>query len=363
MNLKKRLRSTSVKDVLADQIRRSIFEQRAIFHKIGVVIILLLVIYLSLAVFPFHFSVSESKPLLIFEKRTSVEESENFSHTEITKEMRKDMISQEKESLNLKKIPVNCPLSVSGLLLWPDNVESRALCSVVQTLNGYRIYDFNGWVKFSDLKDSRAYRYENGRHYPLKYREQENAYYVDGSYEVRVKSSEMPTVYRLRVWDRSYYIEDAIGKFLDAILFPLEHSILSCEKIATEDTMNRDRTVAINKIAKLVFDKSDQSRFAVRPNRLSDLATMYSSIQNGYTVGLSLYNEKEECRLAAYGYDKDGNLYLADAATGTPVMTGKIVPCSQKIPSGEMETWFIIEGYEDYNVVMFAQNLPQQTDP
>lgn len=210
--------------------------------------------------------------------------------------------------LKSNKLQVNTPYKINDVIMWADDLESRARGTFVNTLNGYRFCNFKGWVQF--LQNGYPYQIDkNGFHKELKYREKENAYYVDSENEIILYENPIEFKTIITLFNTRYYTN---AKFLKKI-FPEENSWFTVKDIAVQDIGKKeiDSTVIDGK----TFPKLSNSpkRFGKNTNSFNDLLKTYQSIKAGKPVVISLQSlNKGELLALVYGYTYDGNLLICD---------------------------------------------------
>lgn len=244
---------------------------------------------------------------------------------------------------------VNTPYKVNDVVMWPSDWASRANGSVVKTVNGYRFCKFKGYVQFPA---GYAYRVENGVHIPLNYRQVENAYEIDGEYEVLLYNKVLPVKYEIGLIGNKYYLDDegamsVIGKILD-ILLPSNSPLISCRQITTEDIDNEPEILVQIKPQWLSQDYPDD-RFGRNRTELSDLAQVYAHLNSGECCLVSIFVANEgEAILEVYGYNSNGGLLLADPDTLKPIGVLNIVEKVSRTMMGEdnivRREWFSFNG-------------------
>ena len=227
--------------------------------------------------------------------------------------------TQMKKKLQEEGKDYSAPFKVGNIVLWADNLSSRAHGSVVKTINGFRFCKFTGWVEFP-LKNVYAYKYENGEHKLLKYKETENAWKIDGDYEVELFDHELEPVHRFNFLNTVKYIEnDFLGNALSLIL-PKNSKFIACKEVMREDTYVDTSDLLSNNIVKIEFDANDDARFGRNFNLLSDLANLYGQLNEGRCVAVNLMSSSYgSTHVTCYGYDARGNLLIANDETLEPI--------------------------------------------
>lgn len=223
------------------------------------------------------------------------------------------------------------PYRIGNVILWADNYNYKAYGCVIETLNGYRFTNFQGWAEFPE--GNYAYQIVDGKHVLLGKREAENAWRIENSNEVVLYDEPLDMVNELKIVGLgSFYLEDDFwGNLLSAIL-PDHAGPITCDTKARIDTWVDARDEVTAPIEKIKYDTSDLSRYGRNQNRLTDLAQVYQILQDGDSVLVALNSVYDgEIIAEVYGYDADGNLLIANADTLKPVGTLSIEPKAKKI--------------------------------
>lgn len=115
-----------------------------------------------------------------------------------------------------------------------------------------------------------------------------------------------------------------------------------CIVVFTDSGKPRDIAVEVD-IVKADCTVPPDERYAVANAPLSQLEEIYVSIDNGKTKQISILTDNGEQLLTVYGYDGDGNLFVAGVDSGKPM--GKISITIQAMifyDTGEwsMRSWF-----------------------
>lgn len=239
---------------------------------------------------------------------------------------------------------IGTPYKIDDIILWPDSYSDKARGGVVRTLNGYRFSFYHGWVKFPEKVY--VYAYEEGVHRELQHREEEDAWYIDGSYEVRCYSQPLTFANRLRVpFSGNIFLDD--GKFAKTLsgILPDKGGPLTCQRVAEID---EDPDVSKDVKAPIVYpfvDKADASRFANNQNTLKDYTYVIKHIDAGYCVSVSMYSSSTgESIGVIYGYTSDGSLLVADPATLKPCGKIKVTEFAMRMMGKDgnigQYTWF-----------------------
>ena len=204
----------------------------------------------------------------------------------------------------------SAPFSINGVILWANDDFSRMTGSVAYTAFGnYEFYNFRGWAKFP--RGNYAYKYKDGIHTPLNYRDKENAYYIDEDCVVEVTDEKLETVYLVSCFGNEEYKEDSWWQgFLDAIL--PEKGIITSRKITLKDTYQNLSQDYYCRNTEVDWDLTDD-RFMTNTNSLSNLTEVLYSLKAGKCVLVSLYSqEKGESLGIIYNYNINNEFEVID---------------------------------------------------
>lgn len=211
------------------------------------------------------------------------------------------------------------PYKIDDIIFWPDDYRSKAYGGVVKTIQGYRIWNYKGWVQFPH--DYYAYAYSNGinTEIPSKTLTYENgttsrAWHIDSYNEIRFYDAPLRFVVRLRLplANNLYLTDDGFTRFLTRVL-PSEGGLVNCKRMADIDTQPDTSEPVTAPIVMPFIKKDDYSRLTKNSNTLKDLSYVYKNIDAGECVAISLYSGKVgESIGIVYGYTKDGDLLVAD---------------------------------------------------
>ncbi len=238
---------------------------------------------------------------------------------------------------------VNTPYKIHDVVLWPDDMTSRAYGGVVQTLNGYRFTNYKGWAQFPT--GTYAYKVVNGVHIALEHKEAENAFYVDSSDEIVLTDEKLEMVNELTIFGNTIYLGDSfIGNFLSSIL-PSENLTVSCRQVALIDTYEDANTDVTVNIVSIDYDTESLDKYGANNNTLENLNWVYKMIDEGSSVLANLFSSSKGSSIVEiYGYDKDGNFLIADPTTLNPVGKLTITVKGEKYMDGTGEIiqkeWF-----------------------
>ena len=255
-----------------------------------------------------------------------------------------EVVSEDKE----RGDTIGTPYKIDDIIFWPDNYESKAKGGVVRTLNGFRFCFFKGWVRFPEKVF--AYAYEDGVHRELLHREEEDAWYIDGSCEVRcyldklrfVNELELPFAGKICLDDSS------MSRMLSKIL-PDGGGIITCRRIAEIDEDQDTSIDVVNPVVMPYFDRSDLARFGKNQNMLKDYSYVIRTLEKGLCVAVSMYSPGVgEAEGVIYGYTPDGDLLVADPESLKAAGTIYVTEYAMRMmgPDGQIgqHTWFEWEG-------------------
>ena len=242
-------------------------------------------------------------------------------------------------------IDVGSAFMMNDVLLWADDKESLVKGGVSKTLSGgYHFNNFKGWAKFP--QKGIAYKYENGVHTKLKHKEKEDAWYIDGNYNVYCITEEPKMVYSYSFFGKQDYLYGSWGAFVNKIL-PSQGPI-SCKSMWLSDTFQSFSKDVTAKYTNFSEKQLIPERFAANNNTMSDLMSIYLSIQEGNAVFASIMDDElGEALVTIYGYTADGNLLISDIS-GEAHGTLYINPiCAKTLEDGIITSreWFEFEGF------------------
>lgn len=261
-----------------------------------------------------------------------------------------------KQQMEAADKSVCSPFKINNVVLWPDNLESRAHGAVVKTLVGYRFCNFQGWAQFPD--GSYVYAIEEGIHKELR-RNSEGAVYIPKSetgIAVEVYERPLEMIYQFSCCGRPLYISNAVcGEILRFLLPEKGPALFACRKMATADLdpdTSRGRETSIHTAS----TKMDDSRFGRNQILLTDLARVRKNIEEDIPVMTSLFSPiRGEAVVLIYGYTSQGDLLAADPETGEELGTLHIEERASRLYDKEGKIlqceWFLFDGlgFNSYN--------------
>ena len=221
------------------------------------------------------------------------------------------LLSIVKEKLDANESQITSPFKLHDVIMWADNLGSRARGTVVPTIRGYRFCNFVGWARFPEK--AYAYKIVDGIHVPLEYRPVEDAWRIDSEDEVVLYAQELETTYLLTAFGERYYVDDGfITKILTYIL-PKEHSFVTMKKIVVQDSWDLEVNATVTGTTMPQIDRNDMSRFGKNMVQFSDITDVYSAILGGRPVAVSLQSPAYgEVIAVVYGYTEFGDLLIAN---------------------------------------------------
>lgn len=269
---------------------------------------------------------------------------------EIKNEMnpnRKDSIVSDVKSIDKKNgKDISTPYSDEGVILWPDSYDYKAHGYVIKDYNGYIIREFKGWAQFPNTIHKHVYNYKDGKLKEMKYREREDAYYIDEDSYIVILDKEASYKYRYTILGSSYIIKNSVGGNILSFLLPSKgKTYMKCQKIPQ---LGFKDEIVTTKIKKLKFTNSLESRISKNTNSLDDLSSVMNTVKKGKCVYVSLFKDDfGESVGIVYGYDSSKNLLIADPETGK--YAGKIsveLMGKNTIQDGKLVkvTWFEYKG-------------------
>ncbi|MCI9553468.1 MAG: hypothetical protein HFE94_08045 [Acutalibacter sp.] len=254
-----------------------------------------------------------------------------------------------KQQMEAADKSVRSPFKINNVVLWPDNLESRAHGAVVKTLAGYRFCNFQGWVQFPE--GSYVYAVEDGIHKELR-RSPEGAVYIPKAETgIAVEAYERPLemIYQFSCCGRPLYISNAVcGEILRFLLPEKGPALFTCRKMATADLdpdTSRGKEISVHTTS----TQMDDSRFGRNHILLTDLAQVRRSIEENRPVISSLFSPtRGEAIVLIYGYTSQGDLLAADPETGEGLGKIHIEERASRLYDKEGKIlqyeWFLFDG-------------------
>lgn len=242
---------------------------------------------------------------------------------------------------------LSTPYKIDDIIFWPDDYKSKTFGGVVRTMWGYRFCNYTGWVRFPEKVY--AYGYKNGKHYELQHRENEDAWYIGSSDEIRLYNEQISFVHCLKIpfINTIYFDDNGFGRFLTKIL-PDKRGILTCYKASTLDTQTETEDNVMATLRCPFINRDDPSRFGQNMNTLKDLSWVRKLIEADQCVAVSLYSSNAgESIGIVYGYTKDGNLLVADESLNPVGELSSVEECARRMDKDgkiAQDSWFEFSG-------------------
>lgn len=242
---------------------------------------------------------------------------------------------------------ISTPYKIDDIIFWPDDYSSKTFGGVVRTMWGYRFCNYTGWVRFPEKVH--AYGYKDGKHYELQYRENEDAWYIASSDEIRLYNEPISFVHCLKIpfINTLYFDDNGFGRFLTKIL-PDKGGILTCYKASTLDTQPETEDNVTATLRCPFINRDDPSRFGQNMNTLKDLSWVRKLIEADQCVAVSLYSSNAgESIGIVYGYTKDGNLLVADESLNPVGELSIVEECAHRMDKDgkiAQDSWFEFKG-------------------
>lgn len=239
---------------------------------------------------------------------------------------------------------VKSAFKMNDVVMWADDKDSFIKGGVLKTVSGgYHFNNFVGWANFPS--EGTAYKYIDGVHTKLEYRETENAWYIDEDCDVYLIKDEPELVYKYECFGKNGYVYDAWGRFLNTVL--PEKGFITCRELWLADTFISIQETKTTKRRTLDESQITAERFAFNNNNLLDLMTVYQFIDKDISVFASIVDpEYGEMIVQIYGYNANGDLLISMDENGSGVL--KINPIAAKTLSSDnniiASEWFEFEG-------------------
>ena len=230
---------------------------------------------------------------------------------------------------------VSSPYKMGNVILWADDYESKATGGVVETITGYHFYNFTGYAQFPADKGNYVYGIKNNIHIPLKHLEEENAWKIKGYENIEIYNEKLKNIVEFTFFHKTVYADANIITNALAAILPNYGWVTATKKTSVDVEPDSDGwTTTSIEIPAYNFEES--LRFAKNTNTLQDLQYVRSMIQNGRCVAVSLFDSYDgEYIGVIYGYDKIGNLLIADPQTKTHVGKLYVTEIGRKVLSNE----------------------------
>lgn len=209
------------------------------------------------------------------------------------------------------------PYQIGNVILWADNEKSKAYGSIIETITGYHVCNFDGYIKVSEDK-LYVYRNSNGTRELLEYNEAANAWKVSAGDYIEIYDEPLEYTVETKILGAKFYLDyGTVSGFLAKIL--PNYGPLSAQRKTIADVDPEINNYTLADIEKPEYDALAGNRFKLNSINISDLTYVRSIISDGHCVSVSLYNDNiGEYIGIVYGYDEKGNLFVADEETLEP---------------------------------------------
>ncbi len=260
-------------------------------------------------------------------------------------EVNKTLIQLTKEKDKNDGKTIEEPFKLENVILWADDYSSKAYAVVIKSFDGYIIKNFKGWAQFPNSRHKYVCDYTNEEIRKLKYKENEDAYYIDQDCNILILDKEPEYQYRMTFIKSNYKFSNSfIGNTLSFILPNKGKTWFKCAKLPLMGEVKN----TITDIQTSKYTNSMTERLSKNTNQLTDLSGVWKSIIERKCVYVSFFNNKKgESIGIVYGYDSNGDLLIADPETKNHAGKLHITYNGQKLYDGKnikTLTWFDFEG-------------------
>lgn len=226
---------------------------------------------------------------------------------------------------------VGSPYKVGDVILWADDYDSKAYGSIVETVNGYQVCGFNGYVQFPNNKGKYAYRVKDGVRTLLDYRKEENVWKVKDGDRIELYPKRLKEIVEMDLFTYPIYLDKNPVTNAIAFLLP-DHGFITAAVKMEIDVEPDTRKNVVTEIEKPAFDSADYTRFTMNSNTLNDILFVWEAIDSRSCIAVSLFNEEQGEYLGIiYGYTQSGDLLIADMETLEPIGSIQIREMARKI--------------------------------
>lgn len=217
---------------------------------------------------------------------------------------------------------VSSPYKMDNVILWPNDINSRALGGVIKTYSGYYFYNYTGYAQFPNSENCYAYGIKGDTRVKLDYLEDENAWEINGVNEVEIYNEPLEEVIEYKLFTKTFYSK--VNGFNNVMNFILpDNGFVAARKRTIKDVEPDTSHSTTAEIVAPEFDYNNTDRFATNTNSLANLQYVREMINNNKCVAVSLFDENDgEYIGIVYGYTYSGDLLIADYKTLEPI--GKI---------------------------------------
>ena len=220
----------------------------------------------------------------------------------------------------------------------------------------FYIKDFAGWIL---LKDTSGYPYisskENIWTIPEYKQDGADVYIsIPGTCTLQILSAASKPVTVVRLSGNTFQMKDSAARkpltFLSGILFPQKSECpwnIGDIYQTTEFHLSKEPETVLAEAVMPKFNEKSTDRFTKPDFTLAALDKVYKLIDSGKTCMVSLYSQSGEALAIVYGYDCNGNLYVADYKSSQPKGKINVYPKANLCYNGEtlsMSDWYEFEG-------------------
>ena len=252
----------------------------------------------------------------------------NYYDTSIVVNIQKELDNQENKT-------VSSAYKMGNVILWADDYVSKAAGGVVETVNGYHFYNFSGYAQFPSEKGSYVYGVKNNIHTQLKHLETEDAWKIDGYENVEVYEEKLKDIVEFSFFNKVVYANSNVFTRAMATILPNTGWVTATKKTSIDVEPDSEGWTTCT-IETPDYNYEDTGRFSKNTNSLQDLQYVRQMIQNNRCVAVSLFDSYDgEYIGIVYGYDKTGNLLIADPVTKTHIGKLYVTEIGRKILNKE----------------------------
>ena len=259
------------------------------------------------------------------------------------------IVNTQKKLDQVKAKDYGTPYKIGNVIMWANDYVSKSMGSVVETPTGYRFCSFNGYAQFPSEDGNYAYRYKNGVHELLPYAKKENAWRIHPGDEVEITKKPLQEVVEYSLFGHKIYGASNEFSNLVATIIPDKGLFAASKKMKVDTEPDTGGEVVTDEIKTPILKDNSDFRFGKNNNNLKDLQYVRTSIEQGVDVAVSIFDQQEgEFIGIVYGYDKYGNLLIANKNTLKPMGKLIIKEAAYKMMQGEDDivsvSWFEFGG-------------------
>ncbi len=206
---------------------------------------------------------------------------------------------------------IDTPYKMGDVILWADSYTDKTYGGVIETFDGYRFHSFKGWAKFASGKY--AYKYENGKHTLLQYREKEDAWRIEEDMVVLVYDKKLEMANHFILFGNSMFSKSNFFTDFLSFVLPDDAGILRGQKIAKIDA-DPDLTTDVEVDFKLPkYDENELERFGTSFDSLHVLIKVREYLDKNQAVAVSLFSSSRGENIGVVtGYTADGRLIVCN---------------------------------------------------